>query len=189
MRPIPICHTAALAAVLACALPLSAVADPDSGVPVTLAPIALPPPATGGITLLTQAAVAAGVLACAPRVEQVAKFLTNGVAGSFWLFLPAIARDRHIVSTSMEIETKDAPLAYASADFAPAMQDGCGAIYETVVYWPGKCAEIAARQFPGLPKGRNLGKAVLSLDAGNGARIFLMPAGPSGCVSIKKELL
>ena len=133
--------------------------------------------------------MASGVLACASRVDQVAKFLTGGVPGNFWLFLPATARDQHIVSASIEVGTKEVPAAYASADFAPGMANGCGAIYESVVYWPEKCSEVASKHFTALPKGQNLGKLIFSLDAGNGARVFLMPAGSGGCVSIKKELL
>lgn len=149
-----------------------------------------PPPANGGPSLITQAAVGAGVLACAARVDQVAKFLTaGGTTDKFWLFLPARGRDQHIVSTSIEVGNKEVPVAYASADFAPGMTDGCGAIYESVVYWPEKCPEVASKQFGGLRKGPNLGKFILSLDAGGGARVFLMPAGTAGCIAIKKELL
>jgi len=150
---------------------------------------AMPPPANGAVNLITQAAVASGVLACAARVDQVAKFLTGGVPGNFWLFLPAAARDQHIVSASIEVGNKEVPVAYASADFAPGMANGCGAIYESVVYWPDKCPAVAAKQFGSLQKGPNLGKLILSLDAGGGARVFLMPAGTTGCIAIKKELL
>jgi hypothetical protein len=169
--------------------PVGAADDQDQSPHASVTPTTQPPPAGGVISPITQAAVASGVLACAGRVDQVAKFLTAGVPGNFWLFLPATARDQHIVSTSIEVATKEVPVAYASADFAPGMANGCGAIYESVVYWPGKCAEIAAKNFSGLPKGKNLGKLIRSLDAGGGARVFLMPAGSDGCISIKKELL
>ena len=169
--------------------PVGAADDPDQSPHASVVQTAPPPPASGTINPITQAAVASGVLACAARVDQVAKFLTAGVPGNFWLFLPATARDQHIVSASIEVGTKDVPAAYASADFAPGMANGCGAIYESVVYWPEKCDEVAAKRFAGLPKGRNLGKLIRSLDAGAGARVFLMPAGGDGCVSIKKELL
>lgn len=169
--------------------PVGAADDQDQSPHASITPTQPPPPAGDAINPITQAAVASGVLACASRVDQVAKFLTTGVPGNFWLFLPATARDQHIVSTSIEIGTKEVPVAYASADFAPGMANGCGAIYESVVYWPEKCGEVASKHFTGLPKGKNLGKLIASLDAGNGARVFLMPAGSGGCVSIKKELL
>ena len=166
-------------------------ADDQEGLPnASVTDTALPPPATSGANPITQAAVASGVLACAARVDQVAKFLTaGGTADNFWLFLPSVARDQHLVSTSVEVGNKEVPVAYASADFAPGMANGCGAIYESVVYWPGKCTEVAAKQFGNLRKGPNLGKFIISLDAGGGARVFLMPAGNAGCVAIKKELL
>lgn len=169
--------------------PVGAADDQDQSPHASVTQTAPPPPASGAINLITQAAVASGVLACAARVDQVAKFLTSGVPGNFWLFLPATARDQHIVSTSIEVDTKEVPAAYASADFAPGMANGCGAIYESVVYWQEKCDEVTAKHFAGLPKGKNLGKLIRSLDAGDGARVFLMPAGSGGCISIKKQLL
>jgi len=169
--------------------PVGAADDQEPAANASVTNTALPPPANGAANPITQAAVASGVLSCAARVDEVAKFLTGGVPQSFWLFLPAVARDQHVVSTSIEVGSKDVPTVYASADFAPGMANGCGSIYETVVYWPEKCPDVAAKQFAGLRKGPNLGKFILSLDAGGGARVFLMPAGNAGCVSIKKELL
>jgi len=180
---------AGLLSVVLLVSPVCAADDQDQSPHASVAQTALPPPSTGGVNLITQAAVASGVLACAARVDQVAKFLTSGVPGNFWLFLPATARDQHIVSASIEVDTKEVPAAYASADFAPGMANGCGAIYESVVYWAEKCDEVAAKQFAALPKGKNLGKLIRSLDAGDGARVFLMPAGSGGCISVKKQLL
>ena len=180
---------AGLLSVVLLVSPVGAADDQDQSPHASVAQTALPPPSTGGVNLITQAAVASGVLACAARVDQVAKFLTSGVPGNFWLFLPATARDQHIVSASIEVDTKEVPAAYASADFAPGMANGCGAIYESVVYWAEKCDEVAAKQFAALPKGKNLGKLIRSLDAGDGARVFLMPAGSGGCISVKKQLL
>ena len=180
---------AGLLSVMLLAAPASATDEQDDVPHATVAPTSAPPPATSAISPITQAVVASGVLACAGRVDQVAKFLTSGAQGNFWLFLPSTARDQHIVSASIEVNTKEVPAAYASADFAPGMANGCGAIYESVAYWPEKCTDVAAKHFAVLPKGKNLGKQILSLDPGGSARIFLMPAGAAGCISIKKELL
>jgi hypothetical protein len=49
-----------------------------------------------------------------------------------------------------------------------------------VVYWPGKCTEIAAKQFGGLRKGPNLGKFILSLDAGGGRGFSLCRPATQG---------
>jgi hypothetical protein len=171
------------------ASPVIAQNDQDAAADAAVAQIEAPPRASGGANAITQTVVAAGVLACASRVDQVARYLMPGPPGNFTLFLPSKDRDQYLVSTSLEVGVKEMPPAYASADFAPGMVNGCGAVYEIVVFWPQKCAEVATRQFGGLRKGPNLGKFILSLDTGAGARVFLMPAGNAGCVSIKKELL
>jgi hypothetical protein len=169
--------------------PVGAQNDRDPAADAAVAQIAPPPRANGGGHPITQAVVASGVLACASRVDQIAKYLSPGVPGNFTLFLPNADRDQYVVSTSIEVGAKDMPPAYASADFAPGMANGCGAVYEIVVFWPEKCSEVATKRFAGLRKGPNLGRSILSLDTGAGARVFLMPAGNAGCVSIKKELL
>ena len=77
---------------------------------------------------------------------------------------------------------------YASASFAPNQANGCGAIYEAIVYWPQKCDAVATKQFAQFKRGRSLQKDILVLESETPARIFLMPAG-SGCLSIKKEVV
>jgi len=59
------------------------------------------------------------------------------------LLLPPTNPDQHLVSVSMEIPIKGAASAYASASFAPNQANGCGGMYETVVYWPQKCDVVA----------------------------------------------
>lgn len=145
------------------------------------------PPAASGVNAITQAVVGHGVLACAGRVNQVTQFVTGGQAAGALLFQIPGQPDQRLVSLSMEVAQKDGPVAYASASFAPNQANGCGAVYEAVVYWPQPCESVAARQFAEAKKGRLLQKSIQVLDApAGGARVFLMPAG-SGCVSIKKE--
>ncbi|PKN12248.1 MAG: hypothetical protein CVU69_08640 [Deltaproteobacteria bacterium HGW-Deltaproteobacteria-4] len=145
-----------------------------------------PAPVVNGIT---QATVSAGVLACASRVNQVANFLTSGSQGvGAILFTPPAAPDQELVSVSLEIPMGDGPSAYASASFAPNQVNGCGSLYETVVFWPATCAEVADKNFGAFKKIGLLSKTVHMLDGGQLVKIFLMPAG-DGCVSIKKEIV
>ena len=137
---------------------------------------------------ITQAAVRAGVLSCAGRVEQVSSFLTANSRNGAVLFVPPGQPDQRLFSTSIEIENKDAPLAYASVTFAPGMANGCGSVYDTVVYWNTSCDEVAMRNFAGVRRIGALSRGIGVLDAGVASRIFLMPAGV-GCVSIKKEVV
>jgi hypothetical protein len=139
-------------------------------------------------TTMTQAAAQAGVLSCAARIDQVSKFLGAGNDVSFLFLLPPPPRDQRLVTSAMEIDNKNVPSAYASADFASSAQ-GCGVSYQTVTYWPFKCEDVIAKAFPGIHQASALGKSIATLDTGGNSRIFLMPAGTAGCVTIKKELL
>jgi hypothetical protein len=140
------------------------------------------------IHVITQAALKSGVNACAGRIEQVANFLTGDSQSSAVLFLPPSFPDQRLFSTSIEVENKNGPLAYASASFAPGMANGCGGMYETVVYWNASCDQIAIRNFSKLKRIGVISRNIVILDGGVSSRIFLMPAGV-GCVSIKKEVV
>jgi hypothetical protein len=151
-------------------------------------PAAAPAATPSNTHPITQAAVKAGVLACAARVNQVANFLTaNSQSGAF-LFTPGAQPDQRLFSTSLEVSSPNTPPAYASASFAPNQANGCAALYETVSYWPSACDKVAAQQFAGLKDGGKLGTRTQLLVLGPSSRVFLMPAG-TGCVSIKKEVI
>jgi len=138
---------------------------------------------------VTQAAFNAGVKTCAGRINQVTNFLTAGTKGSgAFLFVPPANPDQQMFSVSMEIPTSASTFAYASASFAPNQANGCGGMYETVVYWPQNCNAVAKSNFANLKVTGVVAKNIAVLDAGVSTRIFLMPAG-SGCVSIKKEII
>lgn len=142
-----------------------------------------------GVHPVTEAAVKAGALSCTTRINQVANFLTAGnqEMGAL-MFTPPAPPDQNLISVSMEILTAEASTAYASASFAPNQAAGCTGMYETVVYWPQGCTDVAAKKFAGLKKAATLSKTISVLDAGPSTKIFLMPAG-KGCVSIKKEIV
>lgn len=141
------------------------------------------------VNKITQAAVKGGVLACTSRINQVTNFLTAGSPGfDALMFMPQTLPDQRLLSVSMEIPTKDKASAYVSASFAPNQANGCAGMYETVVYWPQKCADVARANFSGLKKIDAFAKNITVLNAGASSKVFLMPAD-KGCVSIKKELI
>lgn len=158
--------------------------------PIPSAPSSAPSPVqpvNPSVHAVTQAAVKAGVLSCAGRINQVTNFLGAGSQGTgATLYVPAADPDRKMISVSLEIQNANMPSVFASANFAPNQANGCGAIYEAVAYWNMKCGDVAARQFAGLKQSGSMGKEITMLDGGPELRVFLMPAG-SGCISIKKE--
>ena len=156
---------------------------------ITAMAVEAPQAAAGnGVNGVTQAAVASGVLECVSRINQVTQFISSGNPSGAALFASPSQPDQRLTSISMEITPKEGGSAYASASFAPNQANGCGAVYEAVVYWPQSCDVVARKQFANAKKGRVLHKSVLTLETDSPIRIFLMPAG-SGCVSIKKELM
>lgn len=141
------------------------------------------------VNAITQTAVSVGVLSCASRINQVSNFLSADTqkTGAF-IFAPAAPADQGIFSVSIELPAADVPLVYASASFAPNQSNGCGGLYETVVYWPFGCDRIAAQYFPGMKPLRQVYNEITVLGGTTPARVFLMPAG-TGCVTIKKEII
>jgi hypothetical protein len=161
----------------------------DQSAPAQPPPKAVRQTVNPNVNSITQAAVKAGVLACTSRINQVSNFLTAGSqAVSALLFLPPTNPDNQLLSVSLELTMKDSVAAYASASFAPNQANGCGGVYETVVYWPQKCESVASANFGTLKKIDAFSKNITVLDGGVSTKIFLMPAG-TGCVSIKKELV
>lgn len=159
--------------------------------PVAKAPAAASTPAAmpSAPSAMTEAAAKAGVLSCAGRIDQISKFLFAGNDSlSYQFLLPPPPRDQRLVTSAMEIDNKNVPAQYASADFAATAQ-GCGASYQTVTYWPLTCQDVFTKYFSTVRQVPALGKSIATLDAGGSTRIFLMPAGAAGCVTIKKELL
>ncbi len=73
--------------------------------------------------------------------------------------------------------------------FAPGQANGCGATYQSISHWKQSCEALAQAQFGGMRKMRPLQKDVLILDGGPATKVFLMSAGESGCISIKKEIV
>ena len=141
------------------------------------------------VNSMTKAAYHAGVRTCANRMNQVLNFLTAGTPDfNYQTFISPQNPDRQMTSVSLEIPLKNAPSAYASASFAPDQSNGCTGMYETVVYWPKNCNEVASKNFGSFKKAGALSKDIFVRDGGESVKVYLMPAG-KGCITIKKEIV
>ena len=130
-----------------------------------------------------------GVRNCATRIDQISNFLTKGTRSSALLFLPEKEPDNSMVSASLEVQGEGIPRAYASATFSPNTAIGCAGLYETVQFWPESCNTVAAKHFTGAVSAGSLGGEIAIFNIGQSARVFLMRATGSSCVSIKKEVI
>jgi len=78
---------------------------------------------------------------------------------------------------------------FVDMSFAPGQANGCGATYQTVTYWAQSCESVGSQQFATLKPSKPLQRDVTVLNAGPMTKVFLMPAGSTGCISIKKEIV
>lgn len=159
---------------------------PPSPIPVQAGSAPAPVPSTTP-SIVTQAAVQKGVLSCAGRINQVVNYLGFTEKAGAVLMIPPTQPDARLIPVAMGIPFEGG-LAYVSASFAPNQANGCGATYDSVVYWPLACDQVQEQQFKALKLTGNISKEIKILDVGEGIKIFLMPAG-SGCISIKKEVV
>lgn len=139
------------------------------------------------VNLVTQAAVQAGVLRTASRINQVITFLVGKNKSSAYLFKPASQPDLSLFSVSLGIQEVTGQQRYASASFVPLANGVSAAVYDTVEYSDKSPAELEKSLFKNLKRNGTLGKDTIVLVAGP-LTVFLMPAG-SGSIVIKKEVV
>jgi len=134
---------------------------------------------------LSQATQTAGIQTCRTLTDQTHRFLIAGNISSGVVFAAPEKPNARVFSTATEIQNNQS-VTYASANFSPYGDTGCGVAYDAVTYWKESCADVTTKlnmKSIGL-----LGNKISMLDGGPTMRMFLMPAG-SGCVQIKKEVL
>ncbi len=138
---------------------------------------------------LTQALAQQGVRRCLVRAEQMSKFLGFGPNDGA-LLLPAPGEaDQRNVAVAFELRKPDL-LSYVSLNLTPGEPgSGCGASYDAVSYWTANCAVVARQVFGGFQADGAIRQEVSVLSAGPASKVFLLPAGLAGCVSIKREIL
>jgi hypothetical protein len=109
----------------------------------------------------------------------------SGVA----LMLPSAQQDQRLVPLALEMPTTQGSTAYISATFAPNQANGCGASYDAVVYWPKNCSDISQQSYAAFKLMGRLKQDILMLDGGANIKVFLLPAGAAGCISIRREIV
>ncbi len=156
----------------------------DSSVNPPYAAVTAPPKYNGITTLFADA----GARTCLGRMNQITNYLSQGAQAGAYAFIPPNETNLRLLSTSVEARTAN-DVFYTTAPAAPTPNGACGALYETVDYWPAACQEVATKAYPQLRPERFIQQVIQVLDGGDTLKIFLMPAGQNGCVAIKKEVL
>ena len=125
---------------------------------------------------------------CAPVFTQAANFLFED--GQVQFIVQPLGRDANrwpTVVTSEGIHGAKPQTRLSTLIVAPA--GTCSGMYQQVIYWPESCASVKARVFAEFKSEHQLLQNVRVSEASPALQLFLMPAGPTGCVSIKKELI
>ena len=129
-----------------------------------------------------------GLTACAPVFAQGANFLFED--GQVQFIVQPLGRDTNrwpTVVTSEGVHGAKPQTRLSTLIVAPA--GTCSGMYQQVIYWPESCASVKARVFGDFKGEHALLQNVRVSEASPALQLFLMPAGPGGCVSIKKELI
>jgi hypothetical protein len=135
---------------------------------------------------LAQQFARVGAFACAGRANQIASFLSPQNRDIALMQVPASNPDRSLLSATLVVPLPGAQMALASMALAPNQANGCGGLYQTVVYKSKGCAAALAEDYPAV-KAQALGEtAVLMGGIDRNARILAMPAD-KGCILMKQE--
>jgi hypothetical protein len=138
---------------------------------------------------MTRAVVQRGMLSCAARVEQVTRFLGFGPQAGGYLIPPPAPTDQRLFSLQLEVSAGATANSFVDMSFAPQQANGCGATYQSVTYWPQSCETVGSQHFANFKPSKALVRDVAVLDVAPLTKVFLMKAGTSGCISIKKEIV
>jgi hypothetical protein len=161
----------------------------SSPVAPTATPAAAQPASASRPHPVTLAAAEQGVLSCSGRINQVVSALGVNDKSGLALMLPSAQQDQRLVPLALEMPTTQGSTAYISATFAPNQANGCGASYDAVVYWPKNCSDLSQQSYAAFKLMGRLKQDILMLDGGANIKVFLLPAGAAGCISIRREVL
>jgi hypothetical protein len=166
----------------AVAMVLSGVAAAQSGVG---AAFRAPP---GALDRLNAVIKQLNIGTCAPVISQAGAFLFD--QGEVQFVMQPLGPDNNrwpMVMTSEGAHGPTRQTRLSTLVIAPA--GSCSGLYQQVIYWPEACTAVKAKIFADFKRDKPLLRNVMVSEANPGLQLYLMPAGPNGCVSVKKELI
>jgi len=145
--------------------------------------------AGGELSAIAQAAAQRGIRTCLPAIDRLAKNLSASFDIGIFLFNQVERPDSGLVSISMELSPapSGAGSAYVSASFVPVGDAACQVMVESTMYWTNRCVTVGVG-YQNYQVVGTLLKEIGILSDGGTQRLFLVPAGTSGCVSVEKSV-
>lgn len=140
------------------------------------------------LTRLNAAIKSVNLNTCAPIVSQAASFLFD--RGDVQFIVQPLGPDANRWPTVVTSEgANGGKLQTRLSTLIVAPAGTCSGLYQQVIYWPETCASIKARVFADFKGEKPFLRNVRVSEANPGLQLYLMPAGTTGCVSVKKELI
>ncbi len=127
-------------------------------------------------------------LQCQEQIRKISGFVGFDAEHSALLTMGKQNGQQVQLPIVMEVAAGELGSAYVSTTFSSSSSDTCRATYDAVVYWPLSC-DVVMQHFPGMHAQGVVKQKITVLNGGDNSKVFLMPAGDSGCVSIKKEIV
>lgn len=131
-----------------------------------------------------------GVADCVNSIARISEFLTTNMTYSWRAQRGTTDPNRELFGATIAARAQGGGLQGLSGLFAAPVGDGrCNAGYQTTVYVADTCAGARETVFPTFINPVEFGDiAAAFTTADETATLYLLPAGPSGCVAIKSEL-
>lgn len=129
----------------------------------------------------------AGIKTCLPVIERVESFLSRGHSGNVLTFWDKAAPDRNLFSALMALENQNGSN-LTNLNVMPSTDGQCVVEYTQTGFVPLACANYAKSLGDSVRFVRDLNSRTALFD-GRGVQLYLSPAGPNGCLWMRKEII
>lgn len=134
---------------------------------------------------LADALSSIGMTRCTTRAVQVGRFLMEGSEANFTVQPLGPNGDMWPTVITMESSHEaNGTTRLSTISISP----NCAGFYQQTIHWAQPCAVLRSGTFSAFTGTRRLLANVTVSELDVATQLYLMPAGPQGCVSVKKEL-
>lgn len=134
---------------------------------------------------LADALTSIGMTRCTTRAVQVGRFLMEGSDANFTV--QPLGPNGDMWPTVITMESSHATNGATRLSMI-SVSPNCAGFYQQTIYWNQPCAVLRSGTFAAFTGTRRLLSDVTVSELDFATQLYLMPAGPQGCVSVKKEL-
>ena len=126
-----------------------------------------------------------GMTRCTTRAVQVGRFLIEGSDANF--IVQPLGPNGDMWPTVITMESSH-PSNGTTRLSMISISPNCAGFYQQTIYWNQPCAVLRSGTFAAFTGTRRLLANVTFGELDAATQLYLLPAGPQGCVSVKKEL-